>query len=402
MRLRFLLAALVVCVLLGATASVYAGSPPYFMSSETGCGTNAQVILCDDFEQGDALNLPPAGPGPGSGRWASENADVANSHGGLNVRTKGWGMRIRDGYPHSECGPSVGVGGGCAARSILQDGIDGRNSALADHALAPGVSDGAGASYDGIRARFYVKLAPGFQSFGHTKFITLNRCCANGGGIDFGGAITNNWRDLQASPQWDCGDDNYHNPQGSNGQCYIDQNQGNDYTIPANGTWSIIEVEIQFNTYSVRNGIWRVWADNCGTTGLTCPANLTLRSQYTNVGWRGSGGGSNATTPNGQIGVWFFDIWGPLNGGDVGTVYLDNLKVTTIAHGTIGPVGAAPGAGNTDRQTLAGVTAVVGSQAGRVLGTVLTSRPAIRNALLIAPIFGLILIAIYVKARSRR
>ena len=282
---------------------------PYFNSSEPGCdGSDPNVLLCEDFESPDALALPPAGTGVGT--WASENADVANSKGGIDLRTKGWAMRIRNGYPHSICG-NAGVGGtNCAARSILLGG-DGGSSAMADHSLAPGTGPGRGSSYDEMYVRFYWKPLPGYVWNNNQKLITWNPCCANDGGIVFGGTGRND--EWQTCPFWTCNVLN---------EGFLRQNQGITYEMSKNvGVWTFVEMHVKLNTPGVRDGVFEMWLDNCGETGTACPATPTLRARYTNVGWRPAG-------ETRKLGVVFFDIWG--NPGDVGTVHFDQLKVSRV------------------------------------------------------------------------
>jgi hypothetical protein len=309
---------------LGGTATVEvhtAWADPYFNSTEPGCdGSDSNVLMCDDFEDGT---------------WYEENADVANNNGGIDVRTDGWAGRIRDGYPHATCGSGVGAGGtNCAARSILHGG-DGGNSALADHNLAPGQGPGVGSSYDEVYFRFYLKVLSGYNWNNNQKFVTWNPCCANDGGIVFGGGPTRN-NLLMACPFWDCNlDDNYRNPQNGCNSWFLCQNQGNTFDLADHvNHWVFIEVHVKLNTAGVRNGIYQMWVDDCGTNGLGCSGNPTLRMNYTNIGFRctTSYNSACATGQNAKIGVIFFDIWG--NPADVGTMLLDQVKVAKV-----GPIG---------------------------------------------------------------
>jgi len=305
---------LAVCFTLGLLSVATVGAAgSYFNSSEPGCsGSDPNVLLCEDFESKDALGLSPAGSGVGT--WASENADVANSKGGIDTRTKGWAMRIRDGYPHSICG-GVGVGGtNCAARSILQGG-DGGNSAMADHSLAPGTGPGRGSSYNEIYVRFYWKPLAGYVWNNNQKMITWNPCCANDGGIVFGGSGRND--EWETCPFQSCN---------VLSEGYLTQNQGNKYSMRNHvGNWTFVELHVKLNTPGVRDGVFEMWLDDCGPAGLTFPSTPTLRARYTNVLWRPAG-------ENRLLGVVFFDIWG--NPSDVGTVLIDQLKVTKV-----GPIG---------------------------------------------------------------
>jgi hypothetical protein len=234
-----------------------ADADPFFNSAEPGCnGTDPNVLMCDDFESPDALHLLPAGTGVGD--WASENADVANSNGGTDSRTKGWAMRIRPGYPHSICGPGVGgSGSNCAARSILQGG-NGGNSALADHNFAPSTGAGRGTNYNEFSARFMVKFSAGYVANNNQKFITFNPCCANDGGIVHGG-FGRNMGDPQLCPFQSCNVLN---------EGFLQQNQGVNFRPLSTPNWQNWEIHIKLNTPGVRDGIFEWWANDCGTSGV--------------------------------------------------------------------------------------------------------------------------------------
>ena len=319
--------------------TLIATADPFFNSREPGCdGSDPNVLMCEDFETADALHLQPAGPGPGVGTWASENADVASNNGGIDVRTKGWAMRIRQGYPHSICGPGAGfAGSNCAARSVLQGGTDGGgDEALADHNFAPSTGPGAGSEYTEFWARFYYKRSAGFVFNDAQKFISLNPCCANGGGIFFGGVGDGgNGPGKIACPVWDCNlEDHYRNPQNPADSVYLFQNQGRDIDVRSlNDHWIFIEFHVKLNTYGVRNGVLEVWIHDCGTTGTLCTGTPTLRARYTNVGWSGvSSSGFASPRHDAGFGVLFLDIWG--NPSDGGTILFDNIKVAKV-----GPIG---------------------------------------------------------------
>jgi hypothetical protein len=299
-----LVAAFAAIGLLAAASLAVAG--PYFNSSEPGCdGSDPNVLWCDDFEDG---------------RWAQTCNDPALA------ANKGWllcnSTSLRNPPPPAAICSGAGAGGtNCTAVSTLLGG-DGGDSQLALHDIPLSRE---------LYARAYVKFLPGYHFNGNQKFFFSFLRPQAGGGIDFGIVPTHNVNELQAGPQWDCWDDSYHNPQNSVASaCYLNQNQGNSINL-ANllGRWVYLEVHIRLNDFNVRNGTLEVWANDCGTNGV-CTGTPTLRSRYTNVGWRGSVSG--ASTPNTDIGQIFFDIWG--NPGDVGTVYIDQLKVSRV-----GPIG---------------------------------------------------------------
>jgi hypothetical protein len=331
---KLLVAALVTLGLLAGVSRAIAD--PFFNSSETGCnGSDPNVLLCDDFEDGT---------------WFEENADVANSNGGIDTRTDGWAGRIRDGYPHAVCG-GAGFKSNCAARSILQGGSDGGNSALADHNLAPSTGPGRGSEYTEYYARFYFKRLSPFTFNNNQKFMSINPCCANDGGIFFGGIGDGSASGKLVCPMWDCNlEDNYRNPQNPGNSVYLYQNQGKDLdTRTLLDHWVYYEYHWKLNTYNVRNGVVEVWMNDCGTTGTSCTGTPTLRARYTNVGWSGVGTGGTAPRHDAGAGVFFFDIWG--NPSDGGTILFDQLKVSKI-----GPIGFAGASGPTDSVAPAGPT----------------------------------------------
>lgn len=318
---------------IGAFGVREAGADPYFNSAETGCNPsspNPNYLMCDDFDDGNWF-LTPDDPG-----------NSAND-GWIGVQTSG-GSPLNPPPPATACSGAGAAGTICTSYSTSSGG-DGGGSAQGLHGLAPACSGSFGqvpsetgcqsgsTTYREIYYRFYLKLSSGMVNNGSQKFFSLIRAW-DAFGIDFGGAITRNVRSLLASPQFDCNDNNYRNPQ-SNGNvwCYINQNQGNDITLQDN-RWYYIEFHIRFNNYSVRNGIWQVWANDCGTNGI-CTGSPTLRASYTNVGWQGSD--SNGTTQNGLLGTAWTGIWG--NPADVGTFYIDQIIIAKA--GPIGFVGAA-------------------------------------------------------------
>jgi hypothetical protein len=315
-----------ICLALGIIlAHSRAEADPFFNSSEPGCnGSDPNVLMCDDFESSDAAHLAPAGTGVGT--WASENADVANSNGGTDVRTKGWAMRIRDGYPHSICGPGNGFASNCSARSILKGGASG-DSALADHNFAPSTGPGRGSSYNEFYLRFYIKFSNPYTPNNNQKFITFNPCCANAGGIVHGG-FGRDMSEPQLCPMQSCNNLN---------EGYLNQNQGTKFQPlgAALNHWQMWEIHIKLNTPGQRDGVFEWWANDCGANADQCVGTPTLRMRYTNVFYRSS-------TNTQQLGVLFWDIWG--NPADVGTMLIDQIKVTKT-----GPIGFMGGTSTADR-----------------------------------------------------
>jgi hypothetical protein len=192
------------------------------------------------------------------------------------------------------------------------------------------------ATYNELWFRMYLRLLPGYVSNNNQKFFSYIRSAFNGG-IDYGGGPTRDLRQMFASPQWDCSFDNYQNPlvgPGADGWCYLNQNQGNKLLVTPGTHWFYVEWHIKLNTFNQRNGIWELYIDDCGTTGV-CSGSPTRRAFYDNVGWKGG------STFNGSIGSMWMDIWG--NPADVGTLYFDNLVVATTGPiGFVGSSGALP------------------------------------------------------------
>lgn len=237
-------------------------SSMYFNSSESGCGTDPNVILCDDFEDGD---------------WYTKNCDVANQSGGL-LQTDGWcgtifnDAGLRDGT--GRCG-NMGFHSNCTATAGLKDGTgaNGHSSTtgnMADHELAGGGSDE-------IWVRFYTKPMTGYR-FGQEKWLTFNAGGAGSGGIRWGNlmfncgaggtqGLTNGDMRMHFNPPQDI--------------CQR-QNTGNDITWTA-GNWYFTEVHFKLNTPGQSNGVFEMWVDNCGPDGTSCPATPTLRISRTDV-----------------------------------------------------------------------------------------------------------------------
>jgi hypothetical protein len=301
---------------------------PYFNSSEPGCNPsspNPNYVLCDDFDQG---------------KWAATcNEPNSPNNNGWLLCNSTW---QRTPPPPAVTCAGAGAGGtNCAATSTLLGG-DGGNAQLGMHGFYPN-----NAVYDELYIRFYLKMSAGYQFNNNQKFISFIRS-AYQGGIDLGGAFTRRLSELYMAAGWDCDDNNYRNPQNPAGSwCYLAQNQGNKLTLQP-GRWYYVEFHVKNNTYNVRDGIARVWADDCGVDGRGCTGAPTLRSKYTNVGWRGQGAGSPPSpSPSGAawgtpttplMGSMWFDIWG--NPSDVGTILIDQLIVSRA--GPVGPMGAAP------------------------------------------------------------
>jgi Big-like domain-containing protein len=275
----------------------------YYNSSEPGCdGSDPNVLLCDDFEDGT---------------WYEKNCDQANASGGL-LQTDGWCGTIY-GDPISPagaatCGSAGAAGTNCAANGGLHDGSTGGVN-MADHNLGPN-----GNGYNEIWLRYYIKALPGYV-YGAQKMITINATSAGSGGISIGGSGSP-FGDgaYDTCPVYDCN---------TTGEIYYyRQNQSQVLKLSQIlGHWAYVEMHIKLNTPGQKDGIWELWINDCGTTGV-CTGTPTLRSHYTTVEWQGP-------TDNKQIRSLWFENWA--NPGSVGTELYDQIKVSKG-----GQIGFAP------------------------------------------------------------
>ena len=242
----------------------------YYNSAEAGCGTDGNVLLCDDFEDGD---------------WYTKNCDQANSSGGL-TQTDGWCGTIYGPVTSAACG-SAGYRSNCAASHGLASGGQG-GVTMADHSLAQSTSD--------VYVRFYTKSLPGYR-YGAEKVLTFNKGTAGVGGIFFGNLHFNcggGGNSATGRLQWQ--------PTGAESGC-------RDVITMSPGSWYYVEVHV--NTAS---GILQVWADDCGD-GSGCSGTPTLRLNLS--GYR---------LPTGNVGSIWFENWA--NPGSAGTRLIDQVKVS--------------------------------------------------------------------------
>lgn len=277
-----------------ATVTVVAAPPAnmYFNSAENGCGTDANVLLCDDFEDGD---------------WYGVDYDQAVRSGGL-LQADGWGGTIYA-NPIAPAGAAVCGGAGvngtnCAGtHGTLSGSQGGRN--MAEHELSQRVTE--------VYARYYTKALAGYR-FGAEKVLTFN--ITNGGGIKWG---------------------NLHFNCGSGGGATVGNLQYQP-TPPETRTcqsimnvqpdrWYYIEVHLKLNTPGQSDGVLQVWGDDCGVAGTSCPATPTPRLNITN--WRFNRGSSSEL-----IGSLWWENWA--NPGSSGTRLIDQIKVSRV--GPIGPM----------------------------------------------------------------
>jgi len=274
--------------------------PPtvFFNSSEPGCGTDPNVILCDDFE---------------SGTWYTKNCDDANSSGGL-LQTKGWcGTIFNPINPPgaASCGSKGANNTNCAANGGLHNGAEGGRN-MADHQFS-------GGPVTELWARWYYKTDPGYR-WGAEKHTNFTKAA---------GDIT--WFNIQ----FNCGTgsaDAEANPyiqiiHGPSHNCWA-PNQGT-FTLQS-GRWYYFEVHMRLNSSgTVSDGLIDMWINDCGTNGV-CTGTPTLRTHLTNVGFDRNQTGCLASPCKIET-VWF-ENWA--NPGSIGTGYLDQIKVSKT-----GPIG---------------------------------------------------------------
>jgi hypothetical protein len=291
------------------TANVSISAPPptgadnkYFNSAEAGCGTDPNVLLCDDFEDGD---------------WYSMHCDLAGNAGRTDpaARADGWCGSIYA-LPitpsgAADCTGVIGAIGRCAATSGSLGGgaAGGRN--MAEHALANDQE------VQEVYIRWYYRPSVGF-SWSSQKVLRINRCC-NTGGIYWAGfgynigrgsastsppsiGVTNNRLDIDPAP-----------PNTSIWNLNV-----SDYR-PTGGRWSYYELHFKLNTPGQANGVLEFWANDCGPNAAGCAGTPTLRARHTNVDW-------GKTSSNGGIGSLWWENWA--NPTAVGTEWYDQIKVS--------------------------------------------------------------------------
>ena len=275
------------------------GSSTFFNSSEPGMnGSNPNILLSDDFENGS---------------WYVTNADH------MVTANDGWEGTIY--APIVNNGVSNGgvAGSQYSATSGYLDGSRG-GQMMAIHDLAR--------STDDLYFRYYIRTSTDTVWSGE-KLLTFNAMGDDGGirfagvGAGTSGAGPNNTAAFNTPPV-------YQDPG------WLTQNQGHDLGVAADMHWYYVEVHIKLNTPGQANGVYEVWMDDAGPNG-TNPVLGTLRTQYTNVQWRGPG-------DNTQLGSIWIENWGNNrpgatgdNDGTIGTHWYDNVVAST---NRIGPLSA--------------------------------------------------------------
>lgn len=285
---------------------------PFFMSTETGCGTDTNVLLCDDFEDGD---------------WYSDHCDATGNAGKTDpdARADGWCgtiyvLPIVNGA--ADCSGNIGAFGRCAATSGFINGWKG-SGFQAEHSMAP-----AGAEYQEIYVRYYYRHSVGF-TYSSSKLLTFNRCC-NTGGIYWSNFGMNPGYNTQTQTQTRLTFTNNlldQDPAPPNTQIF-DQNQGaNSLDLDQwQGQWVYIEIRIKLNTPGASDGVLQMWAKGCGPT---LPGNCTgtppLAMSHTAVNW-GKIAGTGGANGQGGIGSVWWENWS--SPGVFGQQWYDQIKVS--------------------------------------------------------------------------
>ena len=300
----FCLVLLVLIGLSGLAQPQEANAAPYFNSTEAGCVTNASgtpantnYLMCDDWENGTHIA-------------------VANPI--TDSRNDGWQWQWERPVGGAACGAGAGmVGTNCTHRNFLQLGADGSDAYVSTHGWwqEPNLP--------GYRVRMYIRFGAGYTWNSNQKFMSGQRA-SHAGGIDFFG-LGRDLRIMDLCPVQSCNNLN---------EGYLGQNQGNNVSMTT-GKVYYIELRFVLNTVNVRNGIWQMWINDCGTSGV-CTGSPTLRASHTNVLYQGTGFGMYTGTTMQGI---YLDIWG--NPSDGGTLDIDQLIVARDANGLIGFMGAS-------------------------------------------------------------
>lgn len=375
-----------------------------------GVPTNPNHLFCDDFDHGFWYQ---AGPPPLI--WTNRPND-ANARGWLWTNSDNPsgtppgnpGSLVYPDQAISSSGQGV-LGSAFAAKVTSTGASQGGSAPAAQHGFYPlcsgssitapkGCASGR-STYQEVYFRWYWKFLPGYVPHGSQKVLTWNRV-HDGAGIDYGGGPTRSTWNFSATPTCDC---NQEDP-ARGGAPYINPAAGQWCDLPMNvspisiqtGRWYYCEVQIKLNTYCTtppagnashpcRNGIWRVWVNDCGVNGDQCGAGTpnptpTLRSSYTNIAWQGVYPNGQEPNPGlvgggGLLGTVWWDDWGGSGAelSDSGT-FLHDLNVASRA--PIGFTGAPiapppPGAFNIlstqGNYNLTGATTTLTQTAGPTL-----------------------------------
>ncbi len=258
----------------------HAFAAQYLNSAEPMCsGSDSTVLFCDDFEDGAWYYFS------GTNDYATVNKGWKGEFGiwpdplGL---VHNYGRCLIDGLQ----GGAVGTG--CSAES--RNTNDGQGN-QARHQFGPSAT-----SVNEIYLRFYIYMAAGYNPT-HHKLLS----------IGWGDAIMGEQHiivDLRVftSPMDGTGCimiGTFAPDRDPVNACWLNQNQGNNISF-ATGRWYYLEYHLKLNTSGQADGVWEMWADDCGANGLGCTGSGTLRTRYT---------GGAGLREGGQIKTILFEAW---------------------------------------------------------------------------------------------
>jgi hypothetical protein len=278
-----------------------ANAGPYFNSSESGCsGSDPNVLLCDDFEDGT---------------WYVTNGDT--SGGITNPDNDGWGATI---YANPitppgaiRCGPGVTPFGNCAANGGTKTGVGGRNMALHWFKTATcGINGGQRCPVPEVYVRWYAKWDSGYQ-FGAEKHMNVTN---SDGDIAFVNVQLNCGAGSASSTARPALQVLYGGPEFSG--C-----PSPSFNIQS-GRWYFFELHVRAGS----NGLIRLWLNDCGVDGTSCGPAPILRMQLGPGNLPGNANGSQIET------IWLENWANPASAG-TGPLW-DQINVSRV-----GPIGFA-------------------------------------------------------------
>ena len=281
-------------------------------STEPGINSDTNTLFCDDFEDGGwaATDGDCKNPSSGAQITACTDAGSATSYG----PNDGWSMTINppndfvdpDGTDFGRCGSAGAVGTNCAVTSDEIPSTNG-NQIQGEHWFTP-----AKATYAEVYFRYYLfqrcgdgrsypceTPASGDFKIGHEKTVNFyttvggSNCCISNKFFSTGEI---RMQVLTGGGSW--------------------LGQNISFINIVNGRWYYIEHHIILETTtSADDGIWQLWIDDCGTTGLDCSGPGTLRSSHTGIDW--------GTVTGEEVDHIWFENWG--NVSSEGEEYYDQI-----------------------------------------------------------------------------
>lgn len=279
-RLSFLFAIvpmLITLLLLLSVNQIFAHQYFNCTGTEPTINSNANTLMCDDFEDGD---------------WYRTN-ELNGGGGRSNPVNDGWlgdtfSPLDPTGQGYARCGSLGAVGTNCTSTHPTAGG-----KPEAFHFFAPSET-----VYNEIYHRWYLKFSPGYR-FGHEKLVFYQHSDSGGSTEQVATIMT---------------------PFGSNTFDYTvmvpdiraGQNQGRNLSFTP-GHWYYMEVHIRLdNPKGAGNGLIETWADDCGADGRGCTGPGTLRQVYTGnirpssskglgVIWQENWSNSSTMTSSGEV-----------------------------------------------------------------------------------------------------